>query len=235
MAITTVLFDLDGTLLPMDQEVFVKTYFGLLAKALAPHGYEPQQLIQAVWSGTKAMQVNDGSKTNEQAFWDTCGAMMGEARRADEPLFRSFYENQFNQVSAVCGFDPRAARVVARLKEKGLKVALATNPLFPGIATRSRIAWTGLKPEDFLLYTVYENSCHCKPNPDYYRDVVTALGVSPEECLMVGNDVAEDMIARTLGMEVFLLTDCIINKNGEDISRYPHGSFDELLAYIEKL
>ena len=235
MAITTVLFDLDGTLLPMDQDVFVKTYFGLLAKALAPHGYDPQQLIQAVWAGTKAMQVNDGSKSNEQAFWDTFCALLGEERRADEPLFRSFYENQFNQVRTVCGFDPRAAQVVARLKEKGLKVALATNPLFPAIATENRMAWAGLKPEDFQLYTVYENSCRCKPNPDYYRDVVSALGVDPAECLMVGNDVGEDMVARTLGMEVFLLTDCIINKNNEDISVYPHGGFDELLAFIEQL
>ena len=28
--ITTVLFDLDGTLLPMDQDLFVKSYFGIL-------------------------------------------------------------------------------------------------------------------------------------------------------------------------------------------------------------
>lgn len=29
---TTILFDLDGTLLPMDMEAFTKAYFGLLAK-----------------------------------------------------------------------------------------------------------------------------------------------------------------------------------------------------------
>ena len=60
MAITTVLFDLDGTLLPMDQEIFVKTYFSLLAKKLAPHGYEPEALINAVWAGTRAMVKNTG-------------------------------------------------------------------------------------------------------------------------------------------------------------------------------
>lgn len=52
---------------------------------------------------------------------------------------------------------------------------------------------------------------------------------------MVGNDVGEDMIAQTLGMKVFLLTDCLINKEDTDISVYPHGSFDELLAYIDTL
>ena len=49
---------------------------------------------------------------------------------------------------------------------------------------------------------------------------------------MVGNDVEEDMVAGTVGMKVFLLTDCIINKQGKDIASFPHGGFDELLQYI---
>ena len=61
------------------------------------------------------------------------------------------------------------------------------------------------------------------------------MNVKPEECLMVGNDVGEDMIARRLGMKVFLLTDCLINKHDEDISNYPHGGFDELSEYLKAL
>ena len=61
------------------------------------------------------------------------------------------------------------------------------------------------------------------------------LGVSAEECLMVGNDVGDDMVARELGMKVFLLTDCLINKNEEDISVYPNGSFTDLLDYVKTL
>ena len=52
---------------------------------------------------------------------------------------------------------------------------------------------------------------------------------------MVGNDVQEDMIAASLGMKVFLLTDNLINRTGEDISCYPHGSFPELLTFIREL
>lgn len=70
MSIQYILFDLDGTLLPMDQDVFVKAYFGRLAAKLAPHGYEPKALIDAIWKGTAAMIRNDGSRTNEAAFWD---------------------------------------------------------------------------------------------------------------------------------------------------------------------
>lgn len=42
-----ILFDLDGTLLPMDQEVFTKAYFQRLAAKLAPYGYEAGKLIDA--------------------------------------------------------------------------------------------------------------------------------------------------------------------------------------------
>lgn len=62
-----------------------------------------------------------------------------------------------------------------------------------------------------------------------------ALGVAPKDCLMVGNDVEEDMIAETLGMKVFLITDCMINKYNKDISVYPHGGFPELAQFLDSL
>ena len=235
MQITTVLFDLDGTLLPMDQDEFVKYYFGLLAKKLAPHGYDPQTLIKAIWAGTGAMVKNDGSCTNEEAFWNCFTALMGEDARKDEPLFREFYEKEFSGAKAACGFNPEAAKAVYAIRDKGYRIILATNPLFPAIATENRTRWAGLQPEDFELYTTYENSWHCKPNPAYYQDILDRLGLRAEECLMVGNDAKEDLIAETLGMKVFLLTDCLINRDGADISGYPQGSFRELLAFIDTL
>ena len=172
---------------------------------------------------------------NEEAFWDVFCKVFGEKAREDIPLFDEFYANDFCRVQASCGYDPKAAEAIKVIKSKGFRVALATNPLFPSTATEQRIAWAGLSPDDFEIFTTYENSHYCKPNPEYYREVITKLGVSPEECLMVGNDVEEDMITETLGMKVFLLTDCLINKENKDISVYPNGGFDELLAFIEAL
>ena len=68
--IKTILFDLDGTLLPMDQDVFVKSYFGRLAKKAAPYGYETGRLVSVIWKGTEAMVKNDGSALNEEVFWE---------------------------------------------------------------------------------------------------------------------------------------------------------------------
>ena len=73
--ITTVLFDLDGTLLPFEQDDFVKIYFSELCRKLAPMGYEPQHTVKSVWGGTKAMVMNDGSRLNSEAFWETFNAM----------------------------------------------------------------------------------------------------------------------------------------------------------------
>ena len=235
MPITTVLFDLDGTLVPMDQDVFVKDYFSRIAAKLAPHGYDPKKLVDTIWRGTEAMIRNDGGITNEKAFWEVAVSVYGDKIVQDKQFFDEFYETEFDKIKAVCGYDSAAAKIIYSLKERGYRVALATNPIFPARATQWRIGWAGLKPEDFELYTTYENSRFCKPNLDYYRDILDQMNVKPEECLMVGNDVGEDMIARRLGMKVFLLTDCLINKHDEDISNYPHGGFDELSEYLKAL
>ena len=236
MKITTILFDLDGTLLPMDPERFTKAYFGGLAQKLAPRGYEPKELIGAIWEGTAAMVQNDGSVTNETAFWKYFVSLYGEEKaRHDYPFFEKFYLENFDEVATVCGHNPRTKEIIEFLKEKNIRRVLATSPMFPSIATEKRMAWAGLSTADFELFTTYEDCHFCKPNLDYYREVLERIGCRPEECAMVGNDVEEDMIARDLGMQVFLLTDCLINKKNRDINVYPHGGFDELSEWLKKI
>ncbi len=235
MKITTILFDLDGTLLPMDQDIFIKTYFSKLAKKLAPYGYEPEKLIKNVWNGTKSMIMNTGETPNEEVFWRIFREIYGESVIEHIPVFEEFYKNEFQEAKSSCGFNILAAETIEYIKSLGFRVALATNPVFPAIATESRIQWAGLKPEDFEFYTTYENSSYCKPNPKYYLEVIKKLGVEPEECLMVGNDVNDDMVAKKLGMKVFLLTDCLINADNKDISEYPNGGFGELKEYVNQL
>ncbi len=229
-----ILFDLDGTLLPMDQDIFVKTYFGMLAKKLAPYGYEADALIPAIWKGTSAMVKNNGEQYNEEVFWSTFCEIFGEKARKDIGVFEEFYQNEFNAAKSVCQCNELAAEVVCELKEKGFRIALATNPLFPAIATVNRIGWAGLTPDSFEYISTYENSKYTKPNPNYYLEIIEKLGVQAEDCLMVGNSVSEDMVAKELGMKVFLLTDCLINEDNIDISQYPNGNFTDLRKYIEE-
>ena len=77
MAIKTVLFDLDGTLLPMDQDEFIKAYMGRLAKYMMPYGYDPEKLVKGLWMGTGAMVKNDGSVNNFSRFWEVFEKIFG--------------------------------------------------------------------------------------------------------------------------------------------------------------
>lgn len=235
MGISTILFDLDGTLLPMDQEVFARAYFGSLAKRLAPRGYDPEILIASILKGTKDMMDNDGKETNEAVFWKRMSAIYGDKIRQDSQYFDEYYVEDFPKVKNFCGNDPDAAKCVKELKKQGCRLALATNPLFPSIATRMRIEWAGLDIEDFEIVTTYENSCYSKPNLNYYKAILDSMKISAQEVLMVGNDVGDDMVAQQLGMKVFLLTRDLINRLDADISLYPRGDFKALMEYIESM
>ena len=235
MKINTVFFDLDGTLLPMDQDIFIKAYLGGLIRTLAPRGYDPKAIGNALWDSTRAMMKNDGRTSNEEVFWRSFCKILGDGVRGEERLLEEFYKSDFQAISKVCGYTPRAKELVERIKAAGLTVVLATSPLFPRVATDSRIRWAGLDPTDFAYVTTYENSKFCKPNPLYYTDLCEKLGLDPREVAMIGNDVGDDMVAGEVGMDLFLLTDCLINRKDKDISTYRQGGFDELYSYIEEI
>ena len=232
--ITTVLFDLDGTLLPMDQDVFVHAYFQELSAKLAPYGYDSKSLIKNIWTGVAGMIANDGTYTNEEIFWSVFSKDYGDKVLKDKPIFDEFYKKEFQKVQGAVGFSSQAIHCIDVLKDNGMPMILATNPIFPQQATYSRIKWAGLEPSDFQWITTYENSHSCKPNLIYYKEILDKFNLDPATCLMVGNDVSEDMVATKLGMPVFLIKNCLINKNKEDISSIPQGDFRDLLRYLYK-
>ena len=229
--ITTVLFDLDGTLLPFEQEDFIKIYFSELCKKLAPLGYEPEHTVKSIWTGTGAMVKNDGSRINSEAFWETFRAM-NEGKPDAKPLCDEFYTNEFRKAQACLKYSPDHSSAIAALKSAGLKVVLATNPIFPANGVYTRMSWAGLKQEDFELITHYDNSTYCKPDPRYFAEILGKIGAKPEQCIMVGNSVPEDMqAAGALGIKTFLASEFVENPKGEDISAYPQGTIEDAVAF----
>lgn len=229
-----VFFDLDGTLLPMNLEDFSLGYTKLLCLEFAKFGYEAEKVGKALMLGIKKMISNDGSKTNEERFWEGFKELFNEDVSRHQEEMNQFYLSRFNDLKSTCPINPLSKKLVDYLKEKEIPLVLATNPLFPEIATEQRIKWAGLNKEDFILITTYENERFCKPNLDYYRSIVERLGCQYDECLMIGNDVDEDMIAANLGMKVFLLTDYLINRHQKNIDEYPHGNITDLMKFLEK-
>lgn len=237
MKTKAVLFDMDGTLLPLDHvNAFEVTYFGGIRKALADAGRNADEGLAVLREGIGKMIRNDGSMTNEQAFWAHYSSCLGTDRaRADEKIFARYYEDGFDLLREYCFPSPLAKKAVDLALGKGLRVVLATNPVFPKIAQEKRANWAGLNIADFEFITTYENTCFCKPNPEYFRNVASRLNLAPEECLMVGNDVREDTPSLAVGMKFFLMTPYLLNRDGADYSFYEQGGFEELLEYINKL
>ena len=234
MKLTTVLFDLDGTLLPMDQEEFTKKYMQLLCRRFVPLGYDQEKLVKSVWHGLKAMVTNRTDKTNEIVFWDCFQKEYGSNVMEDQNLFYDFYLNDFQEAAEICHPTSEAKKAIDRLHDMGLKTVVATLPAFPRTAIISRIRWTGLSESDFEYITSYENCTRCKPDAAFYSELLEHIGRMPEECIMVGNNVDEDMIAESIGIQGFLMPECLINEHGKDISTYPQGDFIDLVTYIEK-
>lgn len=233
--IDTVLFDLDGTLLPMDENVFMKLYFEELARKCAAYGYDPGAIPPAVYAGIRAMVKNDGGATNEERFWQAFARGLGEGvLDLKEPLVK-FYDEEFHRAKGGTGENPLAVRTVQGLRGAGYTVVLATNPMFPRNGVATRLSWIGLEAEDFDLITSYEGSHYCKPNPLYYEEILRTFKKEPGHCLMVGNNTTEDGCAAGLGMDFYLVTDNLINEAGHDLSGFKSGSFADCAAWLERL
>ena len=230
-----IFFDMDGTLLPMDIEGFMKLYFKGLCGALCPLGVTPEKLVEVVWAGTKDMVKNDGAMTNEARFWQTFEKMTGLSAEPFIPVSNAFYKEGFAASKAATGENPLAMEAVRLAREKAEKVVLATNPLFPMNGQVTRMGFVGLKPEDFDHVTSYENSRYCKPNPEYYLQLCREFDLDPAQCLMIGNDEREDMYAASLaGMQGFLVTDGLIPCK-EHPWQGPRGTFAELVEMLKNL
>ena len=229
-----VLFDLDGTLLPMDVDVFTKKYIGSIVEFMYKHNRDGQLIAKAVYAGVVAMGTNTGTMTNEDAFWNAFKKESGIEKKDIEDDFMEYYETVFDSVDAGVQSENMIESIKV-LKEKGYKLYLATNPLFPSIATQKRIKWAGLNIEDFEIVTTYEDSHYCKPNTAYYQEVIDRCKLDIKECMMVGNDVKEDGIVETMGIPVYLVNDYLLNKYNLDINVSHYGSSSDFLAFVKQL
>lgn len=234
-AITTILFDLDGTLLPLDHEAFAHGYFTLFREHCAHLGYDSKAASDGLMAGMMAMLNDaDGSLTNKERFDRAFFRVSGIESEHFNARFTPFYSEVFDQLVTSSKQNPLSREVVEYLGGKGYDLVLATAPLFPFQATHARIGWAGLEPGMFKTITTYEHCHYTKPHLAYYRSLLASIGRSASECLMVGNDVGEDMVVSELGMETYLVTDCLINRNNWSIESLRRGSFADFHLFCKE-
>lgn len=231
-----VFFDLDGTLLPIDMDTFLKNYFQDIASYVQARGYQPKQFVAALNAGVKSMLVEEGGM-NSQRFWSTfMQHMEGGSLEEYEQVMDEYYRVYFDELGAMAtNIDPNAARAVKTLKEKGYPLYLTTMPLFPRIAVEKRLAWANVPAESFDRITTYDNSTSTKPHSAYFAENVQAIGLRPEEILMVGNNTREDLAAMKLGLDAYLVTDWLLDPDGFDIESVKHGSLADFARFVDEL
>lgn len=229
-----VLFDLDGTLIHFDHVLFVKNYVNLLSRKFA-HLTDPVKFGEQLLTATGLMiQSTDGSKTNAEIFWEYLSSNTGLSRETIDPLIESFYNQEFEELKELVTV-PAILPIIRKITNKNIPITVATNPVFPIKAVKNRLAWAGLQDIDFQLITTYESSHYCKPSLQYFQEIADTLGVKPEECLMIGNDVSEDLAAGKIGMKTYLLTDYILNRHNIKIQADYVGTVADLTHDIDHI
>ena len=228
-----VLFDLDGTLLPMNEETFIPKYLKLLSERMEPKGYNKEDFIKVLWSGTKKMYLNDGAKTNEDVFWEEFSSYFGKEALKDKCYIDEFYTNEFLQTKSECFSNPLAKLIVKFVKDNNLLCILSTNPLFPKVATISRMGFVGLDESDFDYISCYENSKFSKPNPLYFKEILEKFNLKPNEIILFGNNTYEDgECALKLGIKTYLIKGYIIY-NPKSAHKFEEIDMDEIISKIK--
>lgn len=204
--IKAILFDLDGTLLPMNEEIFTKGYFSLLSKKMVSLGYDKDNFISAVMFGTKAMRVNNGEKSNKNVFWENFISVFGGDRIKIESDFTDFYNNEFKESSKFCGENSEALKVVQLARKSGFKTILASNPLFPKEGMLTRLGFVNISSENFDYISTYDNSSYSKPNTNYYLELLKQNNLKANEVIYIANSKEDDLIpAQNVGIKTFLV------------------------------
>lgn len=234
MAIQGLLLDMDGTLLDIELGGFLKRYFAALGPVLAEvvgQGTDARDALGALMKATDEMCLPHDGTTNRDRFNEVFFALTGARLDDDAPTaaIDAFYRDVFPSLLTTETAHRGAAEVIEAARLAGMRIALATNPIFPRVAIVERLRWAGFAPEQFDLVTSYENMHACKPAPRYFRDVAAGIGVDPSACLMVGDDPVLDMSAADVGMKTFYVGP------GDPPACDWSGDLNQLAELIERL
>jgi FMN phosphatase YigB (HAD superfamily) len=229
------LLDLDGTILGLDMEAFIPRMISLMKESFGE--LLPSYLfLEGLRAGLETMiRSADPSRTVMEVFLENFAQMTSLPAGEAESAFEDFYRGPFRSLSGMASRIDGSAELVEKALEEGISVTLATNPIFPLPAIEERLSWAGMAHSSFRLITSAEVMHYCKPNPDYYREILSKLGALPGECLMAGNDQDLDLAAKEVGIRTFLVTEDY--PAGESSGREPdfRGNLTELAALITGL
>ncbi|NDJ79042.1 MAG: HAD-IA family hydrolase [Chloroflexi bacterium] len=210
MTIKALLLDLDDTLLVNPVETFTQQYIGLLNDFLS-NALDIPDFIAPLMSSIKAVSTSlDPRTTNADVFYAALMPQLPVDRATFDVPVAEFYRTVYPRLQAITRPRPDARPFVEWCLAQGYIVVVATNPFFPWMAIEQRLTWAGLPPDEvpFHLVTYLENMHYTKPHPHYYEEILTRVGVGPDEAVMVGDDWNNDILpAHQAGLNTYWITD----------------------------
>lgn len=231
-----IMSDLDNTLLPIvTQETFVEIWFRDITKIFQAYGLDAVRAVSGVNQGIRAMLYNESGRKNIDVFYEEVEKISGYTKEQIEPPTLAYYTTTFENVRDITLPNPHAVRIAGLMRRKADYAVVATMPVFTIEAVAMRMSWVGLKPEMFDHITTAHTSSYCKPNPLYFQEILDRFGVKPDEALMIGNDIREDMRpCKELGVDVFLVTDYMITHD-LPYDEFRQGTYEDLVRFLESL
>lgn len=202
--LTTLLFDLDGTLVNLQRRGLELRFMLRAFRRFSP-AIPPWRFRRAFWQAANRLQVHGTDRTNYQVFLETLGTYARVDLAALDRLVREFLTHDFGHFSDRFAPIPGARETLELARRLDYRVVLATNPVWPLDAVQTRLRAGGLANFSFDFISHSEVMTCCKPDPRYYRELLDRLGVSGEECLMIGNDPRKDLPAKDANIRTFLI------------------------------
>ncbi|WP_433633615.1 HAD family hydrolase [Nocardia sp. CA-120079] len=200
----TVLWDLDGTLVRLHRRRF-KALMPLAAAQAFRELSPPHRFLRVLPGVLKQVRANDTEHTNTDLMVRLLAERLRVTPEAVASQLKSLAETGFPRLRRCFPAEPSALHTVTRLRESGTVQVVATNPLWPDSTVTTRLGWGGYDPSVFTFRTSGENMRRSKPRIEFYRELLDRLGAEPRECVMIGNDAANDAPAALLGIPVFLV------------------------------
>lgn len=232
----TLLLDLDDTLLINDVDEFLPHYLKSFAKKVAGI-VDPDLFVRSLLKGTQAMVNNrcPGLTLQEafdQSFFSQVQVEPGQFRQVAE----KFYQEEFSLLKNLTRPATAAVETIEQALQRGYRVAITTNPLFPRIAIEQRLAWANLAAQQFpfAAITSYETYHFTKPEPEFYAEVLARLGWPEGPVVAVGDDLDRDITAaRKLGLAAYSISNQVKGDGHEDYSPTAAGDLAGLMTWLE--
>ena len=232
----TLLIDLDNTLLRNEMDTFVPAYLQGLANRLASYA-DPKEMTRTLLAATHQMTQNQQPDLSLMEVFDAAFYPVLNVKKADvQPVIDDFYEEDFPNLRGLTSPQPEAVGLVTQALEKGYRIGIATNPLFPLTAIKQRLNWAGFPPDQyhFDLIPSYSGFHFSKPNPAYFAEFLAQMGWPEGPVVMIGDEADQDIAgARQLGIAVFWTPSQPAASWTRSEPEPPRGGLAEVLPWLE--